>query len=95
MSWSITDVFGLDDEMLEMVPKPVASLLLLFPITDQIGAFYKEQQNKIDEPDHEVSAFLMPMASVQGHLGVTNVLQWGSEYRTSRTPFYENEQFES
>ena len=58
-------MFGLDDEMLEMVPKPVASLLLLFPITDQIGAFYKEQQNKIDEPDHEVNAFLMTMAGVQ------------------------------
>ena len=56
-SWSITDVFGLDDEMLAMVPKPEATLLLLFPITDQIGEFYKEQQNKIDEPDHEVSCY--------------------------------------
>ena len=36
-SWAFTDVFGLDDELLAMIPQPVKSLLLLFPINDKVG----------------------------------------------------------
>ncbi|XP_058061735.1 ubiquitin carboxyl-terminal hydrolase [Anopheles bellator] len=31
--WSIVDIFGMDDELLEMVPKPVKSLIFLYPCT--------------------------------------------------------------
>lgn len=30
------DVYGLDEELLEMVPKPVLALLFLYPITSQV-----------------------------------------------------------
>lgn len=33
------DVFGLDDELLEMIPKPLIALLLLYPITTENEAF--------------------------------------------------------
>lgn len=33
------DVFGLDDELLEMVPKPVLAVLFLYPITKEVSSF--------------------------------------------------------
>ena len=34
--WAMTDVFGLDDELLAMIPQPVSALLLLFPINAKV-----------------------------------------------------------
>ncbi len=47
-------MFGLDDEMLGMVPKPVASLLLLFPITAKVHELEKEKQEQITDEKNEV-----------------------------------------
>ena len=33
------DVFGFDDELLEMVPKPVLAVLFLYPITKKVSSF--------------------------------------------------------
>jgi ubiquitin carboxyl-terminal hydrolase L3 len=52
--WNITDVYGLDDEMLDMVPKPVASLLLLFPITAKVLELEKEKQEQIADEKNVV-----------------------------------------
>lgn len=30
------DVYGLDEELLELVPKPVLAVLFLYPITSQV-----------------------------------------------------------
>lgn len=30
------DVYGLDEELLEMVPKPVLAVLFLYPLTSQV-----------------------------------------------------------
>lgn len=36
------DVYGLDEELLEMVPKPVLAVLFLYPITAQVKIYVLE-----------------------------------------------------
>ena len=36
-AWAMTDVYGLDDGLLDMIPQPVAALMLLFPINEKVG----------------------------------------------------------
>lgn len=48
------DVYGLDDELLEMVPKPVLAVLFLFPYTPQI-----EEERKMDCVRKDSSVYFM------------------------------------
>uniref|UniRef100_F6QSC7 Ubiquitin carboxyl-terminal hydrolase n=2 Tax=Ciona intestinalis TaxID=7719 RepID=F6QSC7_CIOIN len=54
-SWQFTDVFGLDPELLCMIPQPCCALILLFPITQDYYEAFK------DEPKQEVSEKLFFM----------------------------------
>lgn len=57
--WEINDVYGLDPEMLMMLPQPVLSLMLLFPITEKYHEFCSEQEASI--PSQTVSTNLFYM----------------------------------
>ena len=35
-SWAMTDVYGLDEPLLAMLPQPVVALMLLFPINEKV-----------------------------------------------------------
>lgn len=39
-TWQFRDVYGLDPELLSMVPRPVCALLLLFPVTEKVTACF-------------------------------------------------------
>jgi len=41
------DIYGLDSELLAMVPQPVKAIILLFPVTDSIDAKAKEEDDRI------------------------------------------------
>lgn len=34
--WSFSDVYGLDDELLMMIPQPCKAIVLLFPVTERV-----------------------------------------------------------
>ncbi|KAJ3786523.1 peptidase C12, ubiquitin carboxyl-terminal hydrolase [Lentinula aff. detonsa] len=42
-----SDIYGLDEELLAMVPKPVRAVLLLFPISKTLEAKRREEDEKI------------------------------------------------
>nr|GLL44831.1 ubiquitin carboxyl-terminal hydrolase 3 [Ipomoea trifida] len=48
------DVYGLDEELLAMVPKPVYAVLFLYPITSQSEAERIKEDSKTKEPSSGV-----------------------------------------
>lgn len=46
-TWAFGDVYGLDPELLSMVPRPVCAVLLLFPITEKYEAFKQEEEERL------------------------------------------------
>uniref|UniRef100_A0A1A9UT34 Ubiquitin carboxyl-terminal hydrolase n=1 Tax=Glossina austeni TaxID=7395 RepID=A0A1A9UT34_GLOAU len=47
--WVITDVMGLEPDMLEWIPKPVKSIILLFPCSDTYEKHRAEEQKRLAE----------------------------------------------
>jgi ubiquitin carboxyl-terminal hydrolase L3 len=53
--YEFTDIFGMDPELLAMVPQPVAGVLLLFPIADNYSEFNAQQCEEAREKGQVVS----------------------------------------
>eukprot|EP00744_Colponema_vietnamica_P009946 GILI01014098.1.p1 GENE.GILI01014098.1~~GILI01014098.1.p1 ORF type:complete len:229 (-),score=36.97 GILI01014098.1:53-739(-) len=47
-SWEFHDVFGLDDDLLGMVPQPVEAVLMVFPITEAYGENARIERERIE-----------------------------------------------
>eukprot|EP01114_Cavostelium_apophysatum_P017900 TRINITY_DN5410_c0_g1_i1.p1 TRINITY_DN5410_c0_g1~~TRINITY_DN5410_c0_g1_i1.p1 ORF type:complete len:258 (-),score=34.26 TRINITY_DN5410_c0_g1_i1:28-732(-) len=65
--WQYFDVIGTDPELLQMVPKPVIAVLLLFPITDTVVKGEKEEQDRIKEKGQNLSNKLWFMKQTIGN----------------------------
>jgi len=53
--WSYCDVYGIDPDLLAMIPRPVIALLLLFPITQATETDDKKQAEEIIQKGQTVS----------------------------------------
>ena len=47
--WAITDVYGLDEDLLATLPQPVLSLMLLFPINDGYKEYCRKKEAELKE----------------------------------------------
>ncbi|KAI8138933.1 hypothetical protein BJV82DRAFT_628471 [Fennellomyces sp. T-0311] len=53
--WSFIDVYGLDPELLSLVPQPVASIIFLYPFTEVARRIRSEEEARLTENKQEIS----------------------------------------
>ncbi|KAL0727663.1 hypothetical protein Bca4012_023756 [Brassica carinata] len=87
------DVFGLDDELLEMVPKPVLAVLFLYPITKKSEEERIEQDKEIKEKVHSEKVYFMKqtVGNACGTIGLLHAIgNITSEIKLSEGSFLDN-----
>ncbi|MED6193866.1 Ubiquitin carboxyl-terminal hydrolase 3 [Stylosanthes scabra] len=68
------DVYGLDDQLLEMVPKPVLAVLFLYPITPQTEEERLQQENEKREYSSKVYFMKQTVGNACGTVGLLHAL---------------------
>ncbi|XP_008798792.2 ubiquitin carboxyl-terminal hydrolase 3-like isoform X2 [Phoenix dactylifera] len=72
------DVYGLDEELLEMVPKPVLAVIFLFPLTAQTEAERKadreQDSTEKKEPNKKVYFLKQTVGNACGTIGILHAV---------------------
>ncbi|PIN13530.1 Ubiquitin C-terminal hydrolase UCHL1 [Handroanthus impetiginosus] len=68
------DVYGLDEELLEMVPKPVLAVLFLFPLTPESEQERSQQDEEIKEPLSGVYFMKQTVENACGTIGLLHAI---------------------
>ncbi|CAN6579528.1 unnamed protein product [Malus baccata var. baccata] len=68
------DVYGLDGELLEMVPKPVLAVLFLYPITAKTEEERMMQANEKQEPKGSVYFMKQTVGNACGTIGLLHAV---------------------
>ncbi|KAH1249141.1 Ubiquitin carboxyl-terminal hydrolase 3 [Glycine max] len=68
------DVFGLDEELLEMVPKPVLAVLFLYPITAKSEEERLQQENEKKDYSSKVYFMKQTVGNACGTIGLLHAL---------------------
>lgn len=68
------DVYGLDDELLEMVPKPVLAVLFLYPLTAKSEEERLQQNNEKREYNNKVYFMKQTVGNACGTIGLLHAL---------------------
>ncbi|XP_043715376.1 ubiquitin carboxyl-terminal hydrolase 3-like [Telopea speciosissima] len=69
------DVYGLDDELLEMVPKPVLAVLFLYPLTAETEAErLSEKESLKKEPSEKVYYMKQTVGNACGTIGLLHAI---------------------
>ncbi|XP_026074073.1 ubiquitin carboxyl-terminal hydrolase isozyme L3-like isoform X1 [Carassius auratus] len=66
-TWQFGDVYGLEAEVLSLVPRPVCAVLLLFPITEKYETFRQEEEARIKSQGQEISSDVYFMKQTIGN----------------------------
>ncbi|RDX62336.1 Ubiquitin carboxyl-terminal hydrolase 3, partial [Mucuna pruriens] len=68
------DVFGLDEELLEMVPKPVLAVLFLYPITAKTEEERLQQESEKKDYSSKVYFMKQTVGNACGTIGLLHAL---------------------
>ncbi|OMO59562.1 Peptidase C12, ubiquitin carboxyl-terminal hydrolase 1 [Corchorus capsularis] len=68
------DVYGLDDELLAMVPQPVLAVLFLFPITSQTEEERRQQENEKRDISSKVYFLKQTVGNACGTIGLLHAV---------------------
>lgn len=68
------DVYGLDGELLEMVPKPVLAVLFLYPLTTQTEEERRKQLNEKQETKDKVYFMKQTVGNACGTIGLLHAV---------------------
>ncbi|KAK7251800.1 hypothetical protein RIF29_35329 [Crotalaria pallida] len=84
------DVYGLDEELLEMVPKPVLAVLFLYPITTKTEEERLQQENVNKEHSSKVYFMKQTVGNACGTIGLLHALgNITSEVKLAEGSFFE------
>ncbi|CAN4078044.1 unnamed protein product [Withania somnifera] len=68
------DVYGLDEELLETVPKPVLAVLFLYPLTSQSEAERVQQDSQTKDPISTVYFMKQTVGNACGTIGLLHAI---------------------